>query len=79
MAKNPEKYGYQIVGSNKGRYKWINDQWSFQSAIDYVKELEDYVKSRKASNISFNNLMTSYPHEEYIEKKIKFLEELNNS
>jgi len=79
MAKNPEKYGYQILDSIKGHYRWINDQWTFQSAIDYVKELEDYVKSQKSNNKSFNNLMTSYPHDEYIEKKIKFLKALNNS
>ena len=79
ISKDPAKYGYEIVSSKNGHYWWTNDTWDSATSQEYVKELEVYVKSRKSVNDSFNNLMTNYPHTDYIEQKIKFLELLNNS
>lgn len=78
FSKQPEKFGYQIISTDKLRYNWKNNNWTVESSKEFAKEVNEYIDKNKENSPywkryfleHFSTVNNFLSKQEYIKQKI---------
>ena len=78
FAKNPNKFGYQIISTDRLKYKWKNNNWNLDEAKKIAKEMTEYINTK-------NRQMKSYHYDYHVQRylnsgfnRVQILSKLEN-